>query len=151
MNVDEANEVAGALLSAGLHGTPLWTDEQAAVWYDHLRDIPASVGMEAARTIAAAEIDWPDFAKFRAVAMAVNRSGPATGRCECGDTGLVAVGSGTDEFHPCGRCNPEGYDRWRKGRYRPKFAGITPAQAELAGEHVSDLKAGLARIGRQEA
>ena len=51
-------------------------------------------------------------------------------RCVCQDTGLVEVDGASDEWRPCGRCNPSGYERWKKGRFRPKFAGADPKAAE---------------------
>lgn len=45
----------------------------ALAWYDHLRDIPAQAGEEAARRIVAEDERFPSMARFRAVAMDVRR------------------------------------------------------------------------------
>lgn len=53
--------------------------------------------------------------------------------CPCLGVGLVEEGDG---WRPCGRCNPAGYERWKKGRYRTKFVGPDPQ----ASEHVAAMR-----------
>ena len=50
--------------------------------------------------------------------------------CPCLGSGLVET---EDSWRPCGGCNPEGYERWQKGRYRPKFSSPDPKASEHIG------------------
>lgn len=155
MNADEAKQVVNYLLAANLNYTPQpFLPADIAVWYDHLRDIPADVGAEAARQIVESDIDWPAYGRFRAVAMALKRSDSQRGihGCECGDSGLVQVAGQTDAYRPCGRCNPAGYERWSKGKYMPRFAGTpTAAAAEQSLTNVAGLRDALDRIGNPDS
>lgn len=136
MDADAAAQVVNYLLSASMRFTPSpFEPTNMAVWYDHLRDIEAEVGVETARRIVESDKDWPSFARFREVAKIVGRdtsvSAPHT--CPCLGVGLE-VDPEADSWRPCERCNPEGYERWKKGRYRPKFAGPDPSSADKVAE-----------------
>ncbi len=67
-------------------------------------------------------------------------------RCACADSGMVMTDSAIEGYAPCARCNPEGHERWRMGKYKAKFSGTSPAQAELATEHVGSIREALHRM-----
>lgn len=141
MNTEQAAEVVNYMLGANLRFTPQpFEPTHMAVWYDHMREVKADDGAEAARRIVESDTDWPSFARFRQVAKVVERENgpslPAPGTesapytCRCLNTGLIEELTG---MRPCGDCNPAGYERWRKGRYRPKFMGQEAAEVGASG------------------
>lgn len=159
MNPAEAAQVVDVLAHAGLRYTPELSPGTYALWADQLRDFPVAVGVKAARRLIAQDQDWPAIARFRELAKAelagwappqALEQGPAVYRCgKCFDTGLQEASP--DEFHPCPRCNAEGYEKWSSSGYRTKRFTPRPGTGEgvvppaVAQVRIEELRQLIAR------
>lgn len=134
MRAEVAHWIAAALYTAAGRQADepeftVWEAGLASTDEEGYQDVVAAIiaGVDLARRA-------PTVALFHEYRRGLKSRDPAPHTCPCLGLGLVEVDPEADSWRPCGRCNPEGYERWKKGRYRPKFAGPDPSSADKVAE-----------------
>lgn len=131
MRGEVADWIAAALYTAAGRQAE---EPEFLIWRTGLSSAPEE-GFEEVVEAMIASVDWgvrgvPTPALYLDFHRAQAKRERGVHKCECGGSKLVQVEGEVDAYVPCGRCNPVGRDRWTKGKYAPKFLGISDGQRE---------------------
>jgi hypothetical protein len=130
VRAEVAHWIAAALFTAAGRQAD---EPEFTVWESGLATTPEDGYEDVVQTIIAS-VDFagrpPTVAMFHEHRRGLMNRERAPHSCPCLGSGLVEVDGQADAWRPCGRCNPAGYERWKKGRFRSKFAGTDPEAAD---------------------